>query len=248
MAKALQLPIIDLASPDRISTANSIRQEIPEVLPSWRPTIESYYERVLTAGKKLISLIALALNLDEDFFEKVGAFNPPMPFLRLLHYPGELGLSDEEIFGASAHSDYGMITFLATDGVGGLQACLVCRDKSKQPLVWEDVDHINGALIVNIGDMTERWTNCLFRSTLHRVVSTGRERYSLCVSLHCICIGAPRTPCLPSAIPERFAGGLSCQGMTIRLTSYGLCQYGNTNPGFTGAPFLTIRPSAYSDP
>ena len=70
----------------------------------------------------------------------------------------------------------------------------------------------------------------------------------LCVSLHCICIGAPRTPCLPSAIPERFAGGLSCQGMTIRLTGYGLCQYGNTNPGFTGAPFLTIRPSAYSDP
>ncbi|XP_028092250.1 uncharacterized protein LOC114292481 isoform X2 [Camellia sinensis] len=41
-----------------------------------------------TAGKKLISLIALALNLDEDFFEKDGAFNPPMPFLRLLHYPG----------------------------------------------------------------------------------------------------------------------------------------------------------------
>ena len=70
----------------------------------------------------------------------------------------------------------------------------------------------------------------------------------LCVSLHCICIGAPRTPCLPSAIPERFAGGLSCQGMTIRLTGCGLYQYGNTNPGFTGAPFLTIRPSAYSDP
>ncbi|KAF5954416.1 hypothetical protein HYC85_007272 [Camellia sinensis] len=39
-----------------------------------------------------------------------------------------------------------------------------------------------------------------------------------------------RTPCLPSAIPERFAGGLSCQGMTIRLTGCGLCQYGNTNP------------------
>ena len=69
----------------------------------------------------------------------------------------------------------------------------------------------------------------------------------LCVSLHCICIGAPRTPCLPSAIPERFAGGLSCQGMTIRLTGCGLCQYGNTNPGFTEAPSLTIRPSAYSE-
>ncbi|KAF5933168.1 hypothetical protein HYC85_029339 [Camellia sinensis] len=39
------------------------------------------------------------------------------------------------------------------------------------------------------------------------------------------------TPCLPSAIPERFAGGLSCQDMTIRLIGCGLCQYGNTNPG-----------------
>ena len=47
-------------------------------------------------------------------------------------------------------------------------------------------------------------------------------RLHLCVSLHCMCIGAPRTLCLPSAIPERFARGLSCQGMTIRLTCYGL--------------------------
>ncbi|XP_028092260.1 uncharacterized protein LOC114292481 isoform X5 [Camellia sinensis] len=49
---------------------------------------EEEKELTRTAGKKLISLIALALNLDEDFFEKDGAFNPPMPFLRLLHYPG----------------------------------------------------------------------------------------------------------------------------------------------------------------
>lgn len=39
--------------------------------------------------------------------------------------PGELASSDEEVYGASAHSDYGMITLLATDGVPGLQACLL---------------------------------------------------------------------------------------------------------------------------
>ena len=33
-------------------------------------------------------------------------------------------------------------------------------------------------------------------------------RLDSCVSLHCMCIGAPRTPCLPYAIPARFAGGL----------------------------------------
>lgn len=66
--------------------------------------------------------------------------------------------------GAGAHTDYGMITILVTDGVPGLQ---VCRDKLQKPQIWEDVHHLKGALIVNIGDMMERWTNCLFKSTLH---------------------------------------------------------------------------------
>ncbi|KAG5123237.1 hypothetical protein JHK82_029974 [Glycine max] len=38
-------------------------------------------------GKKLLSLIALSLNMDEDFFEKIGAEDKPAAFLRLLHYP-----------------------------------------------------------------------------------------------------------------------------------------------------------------
>ena len=44
------------------------------------------------AGKKLLSLIALSLNLDDDFFEKIGALNKPATILRLLHYPGLLAL------------------------------------------------------------------------------------------------------------------------------------------------------------
>ncbi|KAH9777120.1 diox n domain-containing protein-related [Citrus sinensis] len=149
-----------------------------EILPTWRSTMEYYHQKVLSAGRRLIHLIALALNLNEDFFEKVGALDAPMAFLRLLHYPGELVSSNQEVCGASAHSDYGMITLLATDGVPGLQ---VCREKFNQPRLWEDVPNIKGALIVNIGDMMERWTNCLFRSTLHRVMSSGQERYSVII-------------------------------------------------------------------
>ncbi|XP_057417489.1 2-oxoglutarate-Fe(II) type oxidoreductase isoform X2 [Lotus japonicus] len=149
-----------------------------ELLPNWRPTMESLYWKELGAGKELLSLIALSLNLDEDYFEKIGAIRKPSAFLRLLHYPGEMG-SGEEICGASAHSDYGMITLLVTDGVPGLQ---ICKDKFKQPQVWEDVAHVEGALIVNIGDLMERWTNCIYRSTLHRVMPTGKERYSVIIS------------------------------------------------------------------
>ncbi|XP_021757824.1 flavonol synthase/flavanone 3-hydroxylase-like [Chenopodium quinoa] len=147
-----------------------------ELLPNWRPTMEAYHTQVTSAGKRLLSLLALALNLDENYFENVGALDPPMPKLRLLHYPeGDPSCHNDEVLGASAHSDYGMITLLATDGVPGLQ---VCREKDRQPQIWENVPHVEGALIVNIGDMTERWTNGVFRSTLHRVVPKGRERYS----------------------------------------------------------------------
>ncbi|XP_024168907.1 2-oxoglutarate-Fe(II) type oxidoreductase hxnY isoform X2 [Rosa chinensis] len=152
------------------ATQNKLNQWPSEdILPSWRPTMESYYKKVLSAGKRVLSLIALALNLDEDFFEKVGDLNKHTAVLRLLHYPGQLGSSDEEVLGASAHSDYGMITLLASNGVPGLQ---VCREKSKQPRVWEDVLHIDGAFIVNIGDLMER-------STVHRVIPAGQERYSV---------------------------------------------------------------------
>ncbi|MED6176416.1 hypothetical protein PIB30_088008 [Stylosanthes scabra] len=144
-----------------------------EILPDWRPTMESLIWKSLEVGKKLMSLIALSLNLDNDFFEKT-ALNKPEAILRLLHYPGELG--DEDLCGASAHSDYGMITFLVTDGVPGLQ---ICKEKFKQPRVWEDVFHVEGAFIVNIGDLMERWTNGIYRSTLHRVIPTGKERYSV---------------------------------------------------------------------
>ncbi|KAK6255200.1 hypothetical protein SCA6_016505 [Theobroma cacao] len=80
---------------------------------------------VRCARTRSVSLIALDLKLDEDFFEKVGAQKEPMAFIRILHYPGDLDSSSEEIYGASAHSDYGMITLLVTDGVPGLQACFL---------------------------------------------------------------------------------------------------------------------------
>ncbi|KAH9607111.1 hypothetical protein KSS87_005040 [Heliosperma pusillum] len=113
-----------------------------ELLPTWRSTIETYHQKLLSAAKSILTLLALALNLeDETFF--IRAKDSPVPFLRLLHYPGS-----------------------------------VCREKDCHPRVWEDVHHIEGAFIVNIGDLMERWTNGLFRSTLHRVNPRGKERYS----------------------------------------------------------------------
>ncbi|OMO52562.1 Isopenicillin N synthase [Corchorus olitorius] len=164
-----------------------------EDLPSWRSTMEAYHEKLLSAGIKLLSLIALALNLDEDFFQKVGALDEPMPFTRLLHYPGDVDVSKEEVYGASAHSDYGMITLLLTDGVPGLQACCL-----------SNLTRL--ALIVNIADLMERWTNCLFRSTLHRVMPTKQERYSVAFFMDPSkdCIVECLETCCSETCPPRF--------------------------------------------
>ncbi|KAM4085608.1 hypothetical protein ACJW30_10G040700 [Castanea mollissima] len=191
-------PLEDITTPVNLNQWPS-----EEILPSWRRMMESFYKKLLSAGKRLLSLIALALNVAEDFFEKVGALDKPNAFLRLLHYPGELGSSDDEIYGSSAHSDYGMVTLLATDGVQGLQ---VCREKFKQPRVWEDVLPVDGALIVNIGDIMERWTNCLFRSTLHRVMLSGKERYSAAFFLdpNPDCMVECLESCCSESSPPRF--------------------------------------------
>lgn len=190
-----------------------------DLLPSWRFVMEKYYKQVLSTGKRLSTLIALALNLDENFFEKAGgALDRPLGVVRLLHYPGEMGISDEVVYGASAHSDYGMITLLATDGVPGLQ---VCREKFKQPRIWEDVNHVKGAFIVNLGDMMERWTNCLFRSTLHQVMPTGKERYSIALFLdpnedyivECL------SSCCSESAPPRFPPIRSGEYLRERITA-----------------------------
>ncbi|XP_020218119.1 2-oxoglutarate-Fe(II) type oxidoreductase hxnY isoform X2 [Cajanus cajan] len=183
------------------TNANLNQWPSDESLENWRPLIESFYWKLFGAGKKLLSLIALSLNMDDDFFEKIGAVDRPSAFLRLLRYPGEIGYHEEV---CSAHSDAGTLTLLMTQGVPGLQ---ICWDKLKQPLVWEDVSHMEGAFIVNIGDLMERWTNCLYRSTMHRVKRTGKERYSMALFLdpHPDCVVECIESCCNESSPPRFA-------------------------------------------
>ncbi|XP_076951043.1 azadirone synthase LFS-like [Bidens hawaiensis] len=147
-----------------------------DVLPGWRQTMEKYHQQALEVVRKTARLIALALDLDANFFEQPEMLGDPIAILRLLHYGGQVSNPAKGLYGAGAHSDYGLITLLATDGVSGLQ---ICKDKDAKPQVWEYVEPIKGAFVVNLGDMLERWSNGVFRSTLHRVLGNGEERYSV---------------------------------------------------------------------
>ncbi|EFJ38637.1 hypothetical protein SELMODRAFT_402706 [Selaginella moellendorffii] len=174
----------------------------PELLPGWRQTMEKYFQEVENLSRRLIKLIAISLDLDKTFFDKPGMFDHPMALLRLLHYPAGVTNPEKGEFGAGAHSDYGMLTLLATDSVPGLQ---ICKEKDAKKQVWEDVQPIKGAFIVNLGDMLERWTNNLYRSTLHRVLNHGEERYSIPFFMEpnfdCIVECLP-TCCSPSNPPK----------------------------------------------
>ncbi|MEM1039169.1 MAG: 2-oxoglutarate and iron-dependent oxygenase domain-containing protein [Pseudomonadota bacterium] len=127
-----------------------------------------YFQAVWALGRKVHEALALSLDLPRSYFE--AHFNAPMATLRMLRYPPASGAKNE--IGAGAHTDYGSITLLKTDGVSGLQVKPCDRD-------WIDVPHIEGAFIVNIGDCLMRWTNDVYVSTPHRVLPPATERYSI---------------------------------------------------------------------
>ncbi|GMY36159.1 2-oxoglutarate-Fe(II) type oxidoreductase hxnY [Fagus crenata] len=132
----------------------------PELLPGWRETMEKFHREALEVARAVARIIALALDLKVDFFDQTEMFGEPIATLRLLHYEGKVSDPSKGIYGAGAHSDWGLITLLATDDVVGLQ---ICKDKDAKPQIWEYVPPLKGAFIVNLGDMLERWSNGLFK-------------------------------------------------------------------------------------
>lgn len=143
----------------------------PDGMPDFRKHIYSYYESILDLGKFVFQAFALALDLEENWFDKL--IDKPMGQLRLLYYPPQQGTIDPNRIGIGQHSDYECFTILWQDGVGGLQVQNITGE-------WIEATPVPGTFIINIGDMMARWTNGLFSSTPHRVINrSANERYSM---------------------------------------------------------------------
>jgi isopenicillin N synthase-like dioxygenase len=142
----------------------------PDV-PKFRAVMLDYFDRMWKVGVLLHRAFALDLGLDAAHFSD--KFRKPMATLRLLHYPPAHTPLAEGQMGAGEHTDYGNVTLLATDSVGGLMV----RDRNGS---WWDAPVIPDAFICNIGDCLMRWTNDVYVSTPHKVISPpGRDRYSV---------------------------------------------------------------------
>lgn len=164
---------LDLAADDpRILAGDPFRAvNLWPQIPGWRETVLSYFDAVWALGRALHRAIALDLGVEADHFED--KLDAPMATLRLLHYPPQKGDALEGQIGAGTHTDYGNITLLLPDEVGGLE--VRARDGT-----WIKAPTIAGTFICNIGDCLMRWSNDTYVSTPHRVVNeSGRERYSI---------------------------------------------------------------------
>ncbi len=164
--------------PDNRADVDGVNQW-PPAQPALRPTLLAYLTECERVAFRLLELLGLGLGLDGD---PLGAFFRPRHtgFARLNYYP----LDDPLDPGSAAtvtplgdmalhhHSDAGALTILLQDDVGGLQVQVGAR--------WLDVTPRAGALVVNVGDMLQIWSNDRYRAAVHRVRPvTDRPRYSL---------------------------------------------------------------------
>ena len=140
----------------------------PEDVPELKPLVLAFLRQATLAGQAIMDGVALSLGLESDYFRKAYTAQPTLLF-RIFHNPPTAPGDDR--WGVGEHTDYGLLTLLAQDQLGGLEV--------KTPQGWILAPPIEGALICNLGDMLDRLTGGWYRSTPHRVRNlSGKGRLS----------------------------------------------------------------------
>jgi len=144
----------------------------PARLPGFREHMIAYRSAMVALSDHLLSLLALSLDLPPDWF--VPYFDMAVGTLRIIKYPPQPDDAAANQIGAGAHTDWGGITILAQDAVGGLEVRTAAGD-------WIEAVPLPGTFVINLGDLMARWTNGIYNSNMHRVNNnrSGRNRYSI---------------------------------------------------------------------
>ena len=181
----------------------------PAEVPGFKETFQEIYATFDRTGLKILKAIARYLNIPEDYFED--AVRDGNSVLRALHYPPQTEATGEHIR-AGAHEDINAITLLLGAEEAGLE--LLTRDGR-----WIPVSPKAGELVINIGDMLQRLTNGVLRSTSHRVVNptpdrASHARYSMPFFLHF------RSDFLIEALPQTVPAGEQPKWAPITADDY----------------------------
>lgn len=143
----------------------------PKFVPALEQKAMDYFEHAHMVARHLMRGFAYGLGLDADFFLRTSS--APLSrgsFVYYRHQPQNL---PKPQFGVGPHTDFGVLTVLNQDNVGGLQVQNIDGQ-------WMEAPPIEGTLIVNVADLLSRWTNGAYVSTPHRVINDfGSERLSL---------------------------------------------------------------------
>jgi isopenicillin N synthase-like dioxygenase len=135
-------------------------------IADFRAPVMNYYDSVFSLGRILMRGFALVLGEAPDFFD--AHLRKPPSQLRLIHYP--YNPTAGEAMGIGSHTDYECLTLLYSTAPG-----LEVLNSAGE---WIDAPPVPGALVINIGDMMEIWTNGEFVATSHRVRPVTEERFS----------------------------------------------------------------------
>jgi isopenicillin N synthase-like dioxygenase len=141
--------------------------------PELRPVAMAWAELMSRVGMELLRGIAVSLQLPEDYFDEPFRGSPAW-MGKLVHYVGGVveAAGDQ---GVGSHADYGFVTLLLQDDVGGLEVL------PPGAAGWVPVEPLAGALVVNLGEMLEVATEGYLAATIHRVQAPppGVDRYSV---------------------------------------------------------------------
>lgn len=190
----------------------------PEELPDFEPVFSALYAAFEKAGKRILSAVALNLDLAENWFDN--AIEQGNSILRLLHYPPVSGAPRG--VRAGAHEDINLITLL----LGAEESGLEVLHRNGQ---WLRMNPPPGAMVINVGDMLQRLTNHVLPSTTHRVANpsperVGYSRYSMPFFLHLrpdfVIDALPQ--CISAANPQREPAITAQAYLEERLAEIGL--------------------------
>ncbi|KAI8640373.1 hypothetical protein BD408DRAFT_390790 [Parasitella parasitica] len=159
---------------------------LPQLFDQEAEFLESFSRNCHATALQILEAFAIALEIPEEkggkeFFKNGHSYENSAEILRFLKYPRGGEAVYKESVRAGAHSDYGSITLLFQKDVPGLE---VQASRTE----WISAPLMPGAIIVNVGDQMEMWTNGLFKSTKHRVTFLPEhnhlDRYSMPYFVH----------------------------------------------------------------